>query len=55
LFPRYVTVMLAASTPTNKKSRAAASATETMLTCHLVMPKGDPGDEFLRMPSYQLS
>jgi hypothetical protein len=39
--------MLAASTLTNKKSRAAASATETMLTCHLVMPKGDPADEFV--------
>jgi cobalt-zinc-cadmium efflux system protein len=26
----------------------AMSTTETALTCHLVMPKGHPGDEFLR-------
>jgi cobalt-zinc-cadmium efflux system protein len=25
----------------------AMSTTETALTCHLVMPKGHPGDEFL--------
>jgi cobalt-zinc-cadmium efflux system protein len=32
----------------------AMSTTETALTCHLVMPKGHPGDEFLREVDQQL-
>jgi cobalt-zinc-cadmium efflux system protein len=32
----------------------AMSTTETALTCHLVMPKGHPGDEFLRDVDQQL-
>ncbi len=32
----------------------AMSTTETALTCHLVMPKGHPGDEFLQKIYYQL-
>jgi cobalt-zinc-cadmium efflux system protein len=32
----------------------AMSTTETALTCHLVMPKGHPGDEFLRTLYHQL-
>lgn len=32
----------------------AMSTTETALTCYLVMPKGHPGDEFLRPLDYQL-
>jgi cobalt-zinc-cadmium efflux system protein len=32
----------------------AMSTTETALTCHLVMPKGHPGDEFLREAYHQL-
>jgi cobalt-zinc-cadmium efflux system protein len=32
----------------------AMSTTETALTCHLVMPKGHPGDEFLRQLDHQL-
>jgi cobalt-zinc-cadmium efflux system protein len=32
----------------------AMSTTETALTCHLVMPKGHPGDEFLQKLSDQL-
>jgi cobalt-zinc-cadmium efflux system protein len=32
----------------------AMSTTETALTCHLVMPKGHPGDEFLQTLSNQL-
>ena len=30
------------------------STTETALTCHLVMPKGHPGDEFLEKLYHQL-
>jgi cobalt-zinc-cadmium efflux system protein len=30
------------------------STTETALTCHLVMPKGCPGDEFLQKLCDQL-
>jgi cobalt-zinc-cadmium efflux system protein len=32
----------------------AMSTTETALTCHLIMPKGHPGDEFLRMLYHEL-
>ena len=32
----------------------AMSTTETALTCHLVMPKGHPGDEFLQKLYHQL-
>jgi cobalt-zinc-cadmium efflux system protein len=32
----------------------AMSTTETALTCHLVMPKGHPGDDFLRTLSHEL-
>jgi cobalt-zinc-cadmium efflux system protein len=32
----------------------AMSTTETALTCHLVMPKGHPGDEFLRRLYHEL-
>jgi cobalt-zinc-cadmium efflux system protein len=32
----------------------AMSTTETALTCHLVMPKGHPGDEFLRQLDHEL-
>ena len=32
----------------------AMSTTETALTCHLVMPKGHPGDEFLEKLCHQL-
>jgi len=32
----------------------AMSTTETALTCHLVMPKGHPGDNFLRRLSHEL-
>jgi len=32
----------------------AMSTTETALTCHLVMPKGHPGDEFLEKLYHQL-
>ncbi len=32
----------------------AMSTTETALTCHLVMPKGHPGDEFLRKAYQEL-
>jgi cobalt-zinc-cadmium efflux system protein len=32
----------------------AMSTTETALTCHLVMPKGHPGDEFLRDAYHEL-
>lgn len=32
----------------------AMSTTETALTCHLVMPKGHPGDEFLKELYHQL-
>jgi cobalt-zinc-cadmium efflux system protein len=32
----------------------AMSTTETALTCHLVMPKGHPGDEFLRQLDHAL-
>ncbi len=32
----------------------AMSTTETALTCHLVMPTGHPGDEFLQTLSNQL-
>jgi cobalt-zinc-cadmium efflux system protein len=32
----------------------AMSTTETALTCHLVMPKGHPGDEFLQETCHQL-
>ncbi len=32
----------------------AMSTTETALTCHLVMPKGHPGDEFLQKIYHQL-
>jgi cobalt-zinc-cadmium efflux system protein len=32
----------------------AMSTTETALTCHLVMPGGHPGDEFLRQLDHQL-
>jgi cobalt-zinc-cadmium efflux system protein len=32
----------------------AMSTTETALTCHLVMPKGHPGDNFLRTLSHEL-
>jgi cobalt-zinc-cadmium efflux system protein len=32
----------------------AMSTTETALTCHLVMPKGHPGDEFLKRLYHQL-
>ena len=32
----------------------AMSTTETALTCHLVMSKGHPGDEFLREVDQQL-
>jgi cobalt-zinc-cadmium efflux system protein len=32
----------------------AMSTTETALTCHLVMPKGHPGDEFLRQLDREL-
>lgn len=32
----------------------AMSTTETALTCHLVMPKGHPGDEFLQRLYHQL-
>jgi cobalt-zinc-cadmium efflux system protein len=32
----------------------AMSTTETALTCHLVMPKGHPGDEFLRRLDQEL-
>jgi cobalt-zinc-cadmium efflux system protein len=33
----------------------AMSTTETALTCHLVMPKGHPGDEFIANLSQQLN
>lgn len=32
----------------------AMSTTETALTCHLVMPRGHPGDEFLRSRYHEL-
>jgi cobalt-zinc-cadmium efflux system protein len=32
----------------------AMSTTETALTCHLIMPKGHPGDDFLRTLSSEL-
>jgi cobalt-zinc-cadmium efflux system protein len=32
----------------------AMSTTETALSCHLVMPKGHPGDDFLRTLSHEL-
>jgi cobalt-zinc-cadmium efflux system protein len=32
----------------------AMSTSDTALTCHLIMPKGHPGDDFLRMLSYEL-
>ena len=32
----------------------AMSTTETALTCHLVMPQGHPGDEFLRRLDHEL-
>jgi cobalt-zinc-cadmium efflux system protein len=32
----------------------AMSTTETALTCHLVMPKGHPGDAFLTELAHQL-
>lgn len=32
----------------------AMSTTESALTCHMVMPKGHPGDEFLREAYHQL-